>query len=189
MRRDIARKGPISLVDKALALLKVIRKIPMFNGLNSEQTRSVLQACEFRGVRGGEEICRVNGQSDEMYILLSGRMGVYNESQILLASIDPVDPVGEMGLITGQLRSATVSASSDCNLLVLRKVAFDRLMRNNMDLCTRVYSSVIEMLGRRLDESRGERGRMERNRVELEVKLNEVENQIDKLTRGRRQYR
>ena len=124
-----------------------------------------------------------------MYILLSGRMGVYNESQILLASIDPVDPVGEMGLITGQLRSATVSASSDCNLLVLRKVVFDWLMRNNIDPCTRVYSSVIEMLGRRLDESRGERGRMERNRVELEIKLNEVENQIDKLTRGRRQYR
>ena len=64
----------------------------MFHGLSADGTRLVLQSCEFRGVRSGESVCRVNAQSDEMYILLSGQLGVYNEDQILLASINPVAP-------------------------------------------------------------------------------------------------
>ena len=30
-----------------------------------------------------------------MYILLSGQLGFYNETQMLLANIDPVAPVGK----------------------------------------------------------------------------------------------
>ena len=150
----------------------------MFNGLGSDHTRMVLQSCEFRGASGGETVCKVNGRSDEMYILLSGQLGVYNEGQMLLASIDPVAPVGEMGLITGQPRSATVSALRDSNLLVLRKVAFDRLMRSNSQLCVQVYRSVIEAMGERLGESRSERQRAMRRRRELEGKLHEIEEQF-----------
>jgi CRP-like cAMP-binding protein len=143
-----------------------------------------LQSCEFRGVGSGEAICQVNGQSNEMYILLSGQLGVYNERQMLLASIDPVAPVGEMGLITGQPRSATVSALSDSNLLVLRKVAFDRLMRSNSQLCLQVYRSVISTLHRRLGESRVERARAVNRRSTLEEKLDEIEEQVFAMNNG-----
>ena len=146
----------------------------MFQGLGSDHTILVLQSCAFRGVASGECICQVNGQSDEMYILLSGQLGVYNEGQILLANIDPVAPVGEMGLITGQPRSATVSALCDSNLLVLRKVTFDRLMRSNGKLCVQVYRSVIEAMGQRLGESRAEGQRVVLRRTELEGKLGEL---------------
>ena len=172
------------MVDNALALLKVIHKIPMFHGLDSDYTRMVLQSCEFRGMRRGEAICQFNDQSDEMYILLSGRLRVYNENQLLLASIDPVAPVGEMGLITGQPRSATVSSLSDSNLLVLRKVAFDRLLRSNAQLCIQVYRSVIGAMGQRLAESRTERHRVSQHRNELEQKLSEVEDQVVAMSNG-----
>ncbi len=150
----------------------------MFYGLGSDHTHMVLQACAFRGVASGECICRVNGRSDEMYILLSGQLGVYNEGQMLLASIAPVAPVGEMGLITGQPRSATVSALCDSNLLVLRKVTFDRLMRSNGKLCVQVYRSVIEAMGQRLGESRAERQRVGLRRTELEGKLSEFAEEV-----------
>ena len=146
----------------------------MFHGLGTDETRLVLQACEFRRVTGGESVCLVNGLSDEMYILLNGQLGVYNEGDMLLASIDPVAPVGEMGLITGQPRSATVNALLDSNLLVLRKVAFDRLMRTYSQICARVYRSVIEALGQRLGESRAERQRVAGRCLTLEGKLNDI---------------
>ncbi len=57
---------------------------------------------------------------------------------MLLASIDPVAPLGEMGLITGEPRSATVNALLDSTLLVLSKVAFPRLMRTDAQICPRV---------------------------------------------------
>jgi putative ABC transport system ATP-binding protein len=130
-------------------------------------------------MRKGEAIYQFNDQSDEMYILLSGQLGVYNENQLLLASIDPVAPVGEMGLITGQPRSATVSTLSDSNLLVLRKVAFDRLLRSNVQLCIQVYRSVIGAVGQRLAESR-----VSQHRNELEQKLSEVEDQVVAMSNG-----
>ena len=119
-------------------------------------------------------VCQVNGQSDEMYILLNGQLGVCSEGQMLLANIDPVAPVGEMDLITGQPRSATVSALCDSNLLGLRKATFDRLMRSNGKLCVQGYRSVIEAMGQRLDESRADGQRVVLRRTELEGKRGEL---------------
>ena len=157
------------MADNALDLFKVIRKIPVVHGLSADGARLVLQSCEFRGVRSGESVCRVNAQSDEMYILLSGQLGVYNEDQIGLASINPVTPV---------------DALRDCNMLVLRKVAFDRLLRSNAQLCTQVCSSVIETMAQRLAASRIEQQLARQRRAVLEQKLAEGEAQVAALSPG-----
>lgn len=143
--------------DKTQALLKVIDKIPMFRDVGADSGRLILQLCEFKAVEAGNVVCRFGEQSSEMCILLSGELGVYNEEHVQLATIDPAAPVGEMGLITGQPRSATVRALSDANLLVIKKTAFDRLMRSNGEICARVYGNVIEAMALRLQESRRRR--------------------------------
>lgn len=63
-------------------------------GLESYTSRAAIVRVS-RGGQWGVRICQVNGRSDEMYILLSGQFGFYNEAQILLANIDPVAPVGK----------------------------------------------------------------------------------------------
>ncbi len=83
-----------------------------------------------------------------------------------------------MDLITGQPRSATVSALRDSNLLVLRKVTFNRLMRSNGNLCVRVYRSVIEAMGQRLGESRAESLSGVLRRTEVEGKLGEFAEEV-----------
>ncbi len=83
-----------------------------------------------------------------------------------------------MDLITGQPRSATVSALRDSNLLVLRKATFNRLMRSNGNLCVRVYRSVIEAMGQRLGESRAESLSGVLRRTEVEGKLGEFAEEV-----------
>ena len=83
-----------------------------------------------------------------------------------------------MDLITGQPRSATVSALRDSNLLVLRKVTFNRLMRSNGKLCVQVYRSVIEVMGQRLGKSRVESQRVVLRRTEVEGKLGEFAEEV-----------
>ena len=83
-----------------------------------------------------------------------------------------------MDLITGQPRSATVSALRDSNLLVLRKATFNRLMRSNGKLCVRVYRSVIEAMGQRLGESRAESLSGVLRRTEVEGKLGEFAEEV-----------
>ena len=61
----------------------------------------VLQTCESRRVTGGESISLVVGHSDEMYILLSGQLGVSSEGDMLLGIVVPVAPVGRGGFDYG----------------------------------------------------------------------------------------
>ena len=99
-------------VDKAQALLKVIEKIPMFKNLGPENARKVLMGCEFRNAGPWEVLCQHKGASNELFILLSGRLGIFSGDNVQLAAVQPVAPVGEMGLITGESRSATVNGRS-----------------------------------------------------------------------------
>ena len=168
-------------VDKGLALLKVIDKIPMFSHLGGENAKLVLQLCEFRSAESGDVLCAAGDQSDEMLILLSGQLGVYNTEHVQLATINPVAPVGEMGLITGQPRSATVRIMSKGNLLVIKKTAFDRLMRSNGELCSQVYRNVIQTLSERLQESRSLQRQAEGDCAEREGDLQAIKEQIEAL--------
>lgn len=173
-------------VDKAQALIKVINKIPMFSNLGEDQARRILQVCEFRQVGDYDYLCKAGERSDEMLVLLSGQLGVFTEENVQIATIGPVSPVGEMGLITGQPRSATVRALDPSNLLVFKKMAFDRLMRSNGKVCIQVYRNVMQTLWDRLLESKKKHMQAEDDCHELVAKLETVEEDIHALRSGGR---
>lgn len=161
---------PKSLLNKILALLKFIRKVPMFCGLSADCTRPILPSREIRDVRDNESVCRVNAQSDEICMLLSGQLGVNDEQQMPLADGDPVALalVGEMGLVVDQPRSSTIDALKNCNLHIWRSVAFSRWMRSGTQLYAPVYRSVIETVSRIARQFVGQsRAILERKRAEI----------------------
>ena len=128
---------------KSQALIKVITKIPMFNRVGDANATLILKACEFRTGEPGELVCTVNEPSDDFSILLSGSLGVFDRSNIQIAAIAPVAPVGEMGMFTGQPRSATVRVMEKSTLLVVKKVAFERLTRQSPQINRQVYGNVL----------------------------------------------
>lgn len=139
--------------DRTQALLKVVSRLPLFAGLGAEEASGILDLCELRRCAEGDVLCEVGQPSGEMVIVLSGQLGVYGRNNIQLADIDPGASVGEMGLVTGQPRSATVRVLRDSTLLVMRKTALDRLLRSDAQVCRRVYANVIRTLSERLHDS------------------------------------
>ena len=89
-------------------LVQVLRKILIFKGLSPSQVKKILGLCAHKLYKVRYELCRNNTPSDEMYILLSGELAVVTGEGIRVATILPVTTVGEMGVITGEPRSATV---------------------------------------------------------------------------------
>lgn len=135
--------------DRAKALLRIIGKVPLFNNMGAEHVKTILQLCERRTVQPWDTLCRVREQSNDLAILLSGQLGVFNAENRQFSTIQPVALVGEVGLITGQPRTATVRAIQQSSMLVLGKTAFDRLMRSNAAICLCVYRNVgCTMMGR-----------------------------------------
>ena len=57
--------------------------------------------------------------SDEMYILIAGELGVKGEDSVLLAILQPVTAVGEMGIFNRQRRSASAEAPKQSKVQVI----------------------------------------------------------------------
>ena len=64
-----------------------------------------------------------------------------------------VDVVGEMGVITGMLRSATLEVESFARLIVIDKTEFELLVEANDHMAAKIYRRLVDVLCRRLRES------------------------------------
>lgn len=131
-------------------LVQVLRKIPIFKGLSPSQVKMILALCAHKSFRPGHQVCRSNSPSDEMYILLSGELVVSTLEGVRVATLLPVTTVGEMGVITGQPRSATVEASKPSNIFVIQKKQFDFMLRDDRDMRSMVYRNIIDVLSNKL---------------------------------------
>ena len=157
--RRSSRNGK-AVMGKNKKALQTIKKIPIFAGVSPTQIQSILDICTSVRCESDETIYAANSPSDEMRILLSGELSVLNEEGIRLARLYPITTVGEMGLVTRQTRSASVEAAKASNMLVLKRSAFDELLRGDRDLQAKFYQNVIAILAEKTGLSQEEIGGM-----------------------------
>ena len=137
--------------ESSQLLVLVLRKIPISKGLSPSQVKNILGLCTHKSYKKGSQVCRSNTPSHEMYILLSGELAVVASGGIRVATILPVTTVGEMGVITGQPRSATVEASKASNIFVVKKKSFDDMLSDDGDVRATVYKNIIDVLSEKLN--------------------------------------
>jgi len=137
-------------------LVKVLQKIPLFQGLSPSNTAKILSTCNHEMYSEGHTLCMAGSSSEEMYILLTGGVSILNHEGVRVASILPVTTICEMGVITGDPRSATVEVNSSSNIFVLSKQRFDRVLAQDDGVRATVYRNVIKVMGAKLqnDNSR-----------------------------------
>jgi NTE family protein len=101
-------------------------------------------------VPGGQILFRENEAADSLYIVITGCLGVVvqdNEGRdVLVARIAAGETVGEMGVLDGNVRSATVEALRDTELLKLDKASYEDLLVRN----PKAMRALISLLVRRL---------------------------------------
>lgn len=133
-----------------IQLVDVLGKIPLFRGLSDRQLRDVVHICARRTFAQDEVLCRVGDESWEMYVLLRGSLVITLEGGKMLSRLEPVETVGEMGLFTGDRRSATIAAATPAILLSIHKMELLKLFRHDSDLGIRVLLNVISELSGKL---------------------------------------
>ena len=101
-------------------------------------------------VPGGQILFRENDVSDALYIVITGCLGVIargiDGQETLIARIKAGETVGEMGFLEGGVRSATVEALRDTELLKLDSASFERLLKQN----PRAMLALVSLLAKRL---------------------------------------
>ena len=129
--------------------LKIVEKIPFVHGLSMSQVQKVLQAGRLEMFSDGHVLCRDGENSTAMFILLSGTLIVRN-GDTELAEVHPVDIVGEMGVVTNQPRCATIEVNKAATLIVVPKMQFDVLLKNDIEMASHIYKNLLDSLSQKL---------------------------------------
>jgi small-conductance mechanosensitive channel/CRP-like cAMP-binding protein len=111
-----------------------LERVPLFAAFTPEERRALaaqLVTCHY--VRG-DVVSRIGDVADCLYILAEGNVGIYGqagpqEARPKLAALAAPDYFGEMGLLTGQARGATILAEGDATCYRLDKPGFDAILR------------------------------------------------------------
>ena len=133
------------------SLVQALKKIPLFRGLSPSLIQKVLGLCTLRTCAPEEILCRGGDHpSDEMFILLSGKLGVMTADGLRIATLTPVMTGGEMGFTTRQPRSATVIAIEPSQVLIIARAQFDFLLRADRDMQVTIYRNIIDILAAKI---------------------------------------
>ena len=89
-------------------LLRVIRKIRLFQGLGRQHIQALLPLCKLVSLEPLQNLYNQGDPSREMLLLLTGKLWVVRGGDEVLAEIGPGSSVGEMGFFTGEARSADI---------------------------------------------------------------------------------
>ena len=87
---------------------------------------------------GGEPLFQAGDAADSLYLLRSGRLGVFRHEEAqpphFLGVVKPGEPVGEMALIAGTPHSSSVMALRDSEILALPRDAFFEAVRTQPEV-------------------------------------------------------
>ena len=129
--------------DKKLVLL---RHAEFFHGVDTSEMQLIAEQMTEQSYADGDVVVREGDPGDRMYLLVTGTMHVYVErdSKIITYSrLQAGECFGEMALIDGAPRSATVQAETPSFCLTLSKEAFLDLLQQHPQVALRIMKDMI----------------------------------------------
>jgi len=120
--QESSRKAQVSVA---------LRASKLFGSLNDDVFPALEAELESVTLAGGEILFRQGDVGDALYVVVSGRLNVAVErerGEFVVAELGQGETVGEMALLGGDARSATVYAIRDTHLAKLSRSGFERLL-------------------------------------------------------------
>jgi CRP/FNR family transcriptional regulator, cyclic AMP receptor protein len=106
-------------------------------------------------VEKGQIVICEGDASDSVLILLSGQMKVVSYSQegdeFILNTVAPGDTIGEIGVLSGGPRTATIQATAPSNLLTLSRAAIIQIIEERPALAVALLARLSKMVNRLTD--------------------------------------
>lgn len=111
-----------------------LRRVPFFAGLSDDALHAIQERLVLKRYRKGEVVFSEGMVGDSMYLVESGQVAVISEGapgapETIIAYHGPGSFFGEMALLLGERRSATIRVTIDAELWQLHKSDLDALLR------------------------------------------------------------
>jgi len=145
-------------MDELPEEVEALRKIPFFEDLTPEDLDRLARIGERRSFAAREAIVTKSGVGGGLFVILSGSAEV--EAGGKSHTLGPGEFFGEMALLSGKPRSATVTAAEPVEAMVLEAMYFRPFLIKNPSVAVTILEGVVE-------------------------RLREVQERIDRSTEGR----
>jgi len=129
------------------AKVELLKKVPLFAGCSKSELRELAKTADELDVREGTVLTREGKAAREFFVLISGTADVRKNGR-KIAELGAGDWLGEIALITEGPRTATVTATSAIDLLVITDRSFRSVVETMPSIALKVLSSVGDRLSR-----------------------------------------
>ncbi|HZF81851.1 MAG TPA: Crp/Fnr family transcriptional regulator [Burkholderiaceae bacterium] len=133
-----------------LSNLELLRRVPLFAALTPSQSASIADAIVKKRFKRAEVVVEQGKKSDALYIILTGRARVMSADsrgrEVILATLQPGDYIGEMSLIDDEPHSATVRTEVQTDVLMLGREAFSRCLPENSSMSYNIMRGLVQRL-------------------------------------------
>lgn len=123
----------------------LIREVPLFAHCTRAEIAKVASIADEIDAPAGKELIREGDRGREFFVMLGGTADVRRKGR-KINTLKPNDFFGEIALVSRSPRTATVTTTSDAQLLVITASAFRALL----DQSPRIQLRVLEALADRL---------------------------------------
>lgn len=134
-------------------LFDLLKEIEIFGDL-TEKERKIINKYMFPyEYKEGSYVFKEGTYGNYMFFIVSGTVDVIKQmgtSKIVIATLDSGHSVGEMSLIDGETRSATVKATTDLKLIVLKQSDFQALLQQHPAIANKVVMRISQLLSKSL---------------------------------------
>jgi len=113
--------------------LETVERTPLFQALPKRDRKRVADLAEFRRYKNGAEIVRAGEPGDSFHVVLEGQPSVTTpDGQVRL--LEPGDHFGELALLDGAPRAATVTAAGDVTTGRVARNEFQQALHDEPEL-------------------------------------------------------
>ena len=125
--------------------VELLKRIPLFAECSKSELEAISRVADELTLPAGRVVMRQGARGRELVVLVDGEAAVERDGATI-ATIRGGDFLGELALITGKPRTATVTALTGLRMLVLDGISFDRVLRDVPSVSVKVLSAVAERL-------------------------------------------
>lgn len=126
---------------------KSLANVSLFANLEAKYIKGIAQICTERDFTAGEQLMRQGEDGIGLFIILSGRVKIEKTDasgrQVELATNGPGDVMGELAVLDGAKRTATVTATEATKCLVLAAWEFNSFMKVHPEVAIQILPIVV----------------------------------------------
>jgi len=133
------------------AQIRHLQRVPLFSGFTEDELRRVADLSRIVDVPAGTVVTQMGEPGDSFFVIIDGSVAV--RTPVGAGSLlQPGDFFGEMSLLDGEPRSATIVATTDVRLAIVDRSHFWRLLDETPDLIRRILT-ILSRRVRRLEQT------------------------------------